>query len=130
MQNGGRRPGAGRPKGAKNKSTLDKEIARALVQKRVWEHLQPLVDAQIENAKGLSYLVARNKKTGKFERVTTAMLESRDAEFHETIEVWEKEPSVAAFADLLNRANDKPAEQMKVTGPDDGPVEHVFRWQK
>ncbi len=28
----------------------------------------------------------------------------------ETIEVWEKDPSVQAFTDLMNRALDKPAD--------------------
>jgi hypothetical protein len=40
----------------------------------------------------------------------------------EIIEIWEKEPSVAAFTDLLNRALDKPQEQVqefKITGDDE-----------
>ena len=44
------------------------------------------------------------------------------ASTEEIIEVWEKDPSVQAFTDLMNRTLDKPAEQVKVTGADDGPV--------
>lgn len=50
------------------------------------------------------------------------------ADDEEIIEVWEKDPNIQAYADLMNRALDKPAEQVKVTGADDGPIEHVFRW--
>jgi hypothetical protein len=32
----------------------------------------------------------------------------------EVIEVWEKDPSVQAFTDLMNRTIDKPIEQMAV----------------
>src|SRR5215467_2034473 len=124
MPRGGARPGAGRPK---SPATLEQEAARARRQEAAWskeaarEHvrqrvcreLEPMLDAQILNAKGLKYLVTRDKKTGKFVRVTEAMarLKQDDAEQLETIEVWEKDPSVQAFTDLLNRALDKPKEQ-------------------
>jgi hypothetical protein len=35
---------------------------------------------------------------------------------------------VQAFTDLLNRALDKPAEQVQVSGADGGPL--VIRWQQ
>ncbi len=112
MQRGGKRPGAGRPKG---KQTLEKEALREIVRRRVARELKPLLDAQISNAKGLKYLVVRQKTTGKFLRVTEAMARVRqgaeDEDGTETIEVWEKDPSVQAFTDLLNRAIDKPKEQ-------------------
>jgi DNA-directed RNA polymerase subunit K/omega len=65
------------------------------------------------NAKGLKYLVVRDKKTGKFERVSEALARAKqDSEDgREEIEVWEKDPSVQAFTDLMNRALDKPKEQ-------------------
>lgn len=116
MPRGGHRPGSGRPKGPQ---TLEKEALRDLVRQRVAKRLGKLVDAQIANAEGLKYLVARNSKTGKFERVSPAMLESASDDLQERIEVWEKDPSVQAFTDLLNRTIDKPAEQpheVKLTG--------------
>lgn len=85
--------------------------------------------AQIAQAKGIKYLVVRDKRTGKFLRVPQSGAQQLDAN-EEIVEVWEKDPSTQAYADLLNRALDKPAEQMKVTGDDGGPVEHVFRWEK
>lgn len=103
----------GRPKGStgKYKRTLEKDAARELVRQLVTASLQPLLDAQIANACGLKYLVTRDKKTGKFVRVTEAIARVKLGEEEETIEVWEKDPSVQAFTDLMNRALDKPKEQ-------------------
>jgi hypothetical protein len=112
VPHGGARPGAGRKKGA---VTLSKEAARELVRERVIARLGPMLDAQIANAEGLKYLVTRDKKTGKFIRVTEAMARTKQGDNEEHVEVWEKDPSVQAFTDLLNRAIDKPAEHVDVT---------------
>lgn len=125
MPAGGKRPGAGRKKGPQ---TLEKEAMRAIVRERVGAKLQALVDAQISNAVGIHFLVVREKASGKFLRVGKGRAEKLKPE-EEIIEVWDKDPSVQAFTDLLNRVIDKPAEQMKHTGAEDGPIEHVFRWQ-
>lgn len=90
---------------------MEKEAAREIVRQVVFAQLQPLLNAQIANAKGLAYLVTRDKKTGKFIRVTEAMARQKQGDSEEHIEVWEKDPSVQAFTDLLNRAIDKPKEQ-------------------
>jgi hypothetical protein len=66
--------------------------------------------------------VVRNGKTGKVVRVTEAMAKAKLGKDEEIIEVWEKDPSVQAFTDLLNRALDKPKEQeqeIKIAGSDD-----------
>lgn len=128
MPRGGKRPNSGPAKGAKYKPTLEKEAMREAVRQIVFAHMNDLMAAQISNAKGIKYLVVREKKTGKFLRVGEGRA-GKLAPGEEIIEVWEKDPSVQAFTDLLNRALDKPAEQMKVTGADDGPVEVRFRWQ-
>lgn len=96
----------GRPKGSRSQATMDKLQAREFVRKRVTEALGSLLEAQVANASGIKYLVARDPKTGKFERIAASQVRD-DA----VIEVWEKDPSVQAFTDLLNRALDKPAEQ-------------------
>ena len=86
--------------------------------------LQPLLDAQIAHDRD-QYLVVRDRATGKFNRVTEAAaigLVKNLNDDEEIIEVWEKDPSVQAFTDLLNRALDKPREQvqeLKITGDDD-----------
>ena len=81
------------------------------VRNAVIAELTPLLQAQIAHAKGLSYLVVRDKQTGKFLRVTEAMAKAKLSQDEVIIEVWEKDPSVQAFTDLLNRALDKPREQ-------------------
>jgi hypothetical protein len=111
------------PKGYKTQKTLTKEAGREALRQLVLRDMADLAAAQLANAKGLKYLVTRDKKTGKFVRVGEAMA-GNHAE--ETIEVWEKDPSVQAFTDLMNRALDKPAEQEQQ-------LEHtgviVFRWE-
>ena len=100
----------GKPKGYKAPATRTKDAMREYVRKRVAAELGPMLDAQIAHAKGLQYLVTRDKKTGKFVRVGPAMASQLK---HESIQVWEKDPSIAAFTDLANRAMDKPAEQVQ-----------------
>jgi len=102
----------GRPVGSRSKHTLDKELAREHVRQMVIARLGPLVEAQIANAEGIKYLVTRDEKTGKFIRVGAAMAGNAG---ERTIEVWEKDPAIQAFTDLLNRALDKPKEQVDVT---------------
>lgn len=116
---GGARPGAGKPKGHKGKNTLAKEAARELTRQLVTKHLEPMIEAQVANAMGIKYLVVREKGSGKFVRVTEAMAKMKQGSTEEIIEVWEKDPSVQAFTDLMNRAIDKPKEQeqeLKLTG--------------
>lgn len=111
MARGGPRPGSGRKKGSK---ALDKEMARERLRMKVWEHWDPLIEAQIANAKGIKYLVARHKASGKFipltEDAAKRIINGEDPA-HEMVEVWEKDPSIHAFTDLMNRAIDRPAEQ-------------------
>lgn len=111
MARGGKRPGAGKPKGYKHVKTLDKLAAREFVRAFVTAHLQPMLEAQVAHATGLKYLVIRDKKTGKFQRVGEALARQAQGSADEVIEVWEKDPSIAAFTDLANRCLDKPAEQ-------------------
>lgn len=107
---GGRPKGTGHLKKPNLAVRWTKEVAREAVRQQVTAQLRPLVNAQIANALGLKYLVTRDKKTGKFVRVTEAMARVKQHSTEETIEVWEKDPSVHAFTDLLNRALDKPTE--------------------
>lgn len=120
--NGGKRPGAGRPKGTKNLSTITKEQAREALRQIVLREMDALVAAQLAHAKGISFLVVRDKKTGKFTRLTETRAKATLATDEEIVEIWEKDPSVQAFTDLMNRALDKPKEQemeVKVTGSDE-----------
>lgn len=96
------------PAGHRTQKTLTKELARERVRVKITERLDALIDAQVANAQGIKYLVARDPKTGKFERIAAAQVTGEAV-----IEVWEKDPSVQAFTDLMNRAIDKPREQVQ-----------------
>lgn len=127
MPRGGKRPNSGPKKGTKYKPTLDKEAAREVLRQRVLRDLEPMIAAQIANANGIKYLVARHKSSGKFIRVTEAMAKVRLGDDEEIVEVWEKDPCVQAFTDLMNRTIDKPAEQ-KLSVEHSGGL--VVRWQE
>ena len=107
----------GRPAGSKNKATLDKEAAREVLREMVKEKLRPMTDAQIANAQGIKYLVARNKRTGEFKKLSEAeaILKMGQESDNEIIEVWEERPNVQAFTDLMNRTLDKPTETVHQT---------------
>lgn len=113
--NGGRRPGAGRPKGSKSgprASTISKELAREALRALVLKHMGEMIAAQIAAAKGYKYLMYRKKAGGEFKAVTHEMIKGGLlAQDDVIIEVWDKQPSTPAFTDLMNRALDKPAEQ-------------------
>jgi hypothetical protein len=130
MPRGGARPGAGRPKGSIEPKRIEKEEARARLRALVMASMDPLVQAQIANAQGIKYLVAREKKSGKFRRLTEAQallqVGGEEANDLEIIEVWEKDPSVQAFTDLMNRTIDKPVEQVQA----DVSGALVIRWQE
>lgn len=116
MARGGRQPGAGRPKGRKNEATIDREWERELHRRQVLAERGAMTEAQIAHAKGLRYLVARHKTTGKFTKLTEELMQviaSGENPEYEAIEVWSKDPSVQAYTDLMNRALDKPKEQMQ-----------------
>jgi hypothetical protein len=84
-------------------------MAREALRQVVMQHMPEMVQAQVAHAKGLTYLVRRDKGSGKFVRVTADMLDKQSED--DVIEMWTKEPNVPAFTDLLNRALDKPKEQ-------------------
>src|SRR4051812_2454369 len=97
----GHKKWGGKPKGHKTKATLDKLAAREYVREQVTAALEPLIAAQISNAMGIKYLVVRQKSTGKFLRVGELRAKTLSDD-EEIIEVWEKDPSVQAFTDLVN----------------------------
>ncbi len=95
------------------RKTLDKEAARDYTRQRVIADLEPLLDAQIAQAKGISHFFLRNRQ-GQFEQVTdptmiAAALNAGDEGQYYWI--FTKDPSIQAFTDLMNRPLDKPKEQ-------------------
>jgi hypothetical protein len=127
---GGKRPGAGRPAGTKDEKTLEKAEAREFLRRTVIDNLAPMLKAQIAHATGVQHFFLRDPSTGQFKRITDpdeieAALNAPNASEGSTYWIFSKDPNVQAFTDLLNRALDKPTEQMHVTGdgsPDCDPV--------
>lgn len=113
MARGGKRPGAGRPKGSKDRTTRTKEEAREAARALITKHLRPLIQRQIAHAMGIGHLYTRDK-TGKFtkiedqRRVDELLTGGKEGEDYW---IFTKDPSVQAFTDLMNRALDKPKEQ-------------------
>lgn len=120
----------GKPKGYKAPATIEKEFERERLRQLVCAELEPMTQAQIAHAKGVHYMVLRHKD-GTFTRATDVkQLDAALASGAEAFNIFTQAPNTQAYTDLVNRALDKPAEQLKVTGEDGGPVEYVFRWQK
>jgi hypothetical protein len=96
--------------------SADKVALRQKARDLISPEMREMIASQVSNAKGLKYLVYRDTRTGRFERVKDIAEVNQD---ENTIEVWEKDPSVQAFTDLMNRLLDKPADQpaeLKLSG--------------
>ena len=115
MENGGRRRGAGRPKGSKGVKTIDKELKREELRQLIIAQMKPMTDAQIEHAKGISYMVLRNPDKTYTRATNVKQVDAAFAAGGETFQLFTQAPNVQAYTDLMNRALDKPAEHMAMT---------------
>jgi hypothetical protein len=127
MPRGGKRPGAGRPKGP-SPNTLDKVLARERLRQNVFAQMDELVAAQLEHAKGIKHMILRGPD-GQFIRATDVkQIDAALAIGESAYYLFTKDPSVQAFTDLMNRALDKPVEAIELSGKDGGPL--VVKWQE
>jgi hypothetical protein len=110
----------GKPKGFKAQKTLEKEAARELTRAFVTDRLVPLLEAKYANATGIRHLMMRDE-SGKFERVAVdandpqvaaAQIDAALGTGH-AFWIYTKDPSEQASKDLLDRAIDKPKEQVQ-----------------
>lgn len=125
MPRGGKRPGAGRPKGSKEQHTLDREEARRYLSERVRKEIDPLATAQIESAKGLFVMFAKTE-AGPV-RVTDPDLMQRCIESGEgTYYIAAKDPDQKALKDIFDREFGRPTEHVALIGADGGPVRVQF----
>jgi len=124
--NGGARPGAGKPRGVKWPSTLRKEEARELVRKFITERLPEFLGAMADNVTGIKHLMLRDPKTGQFQSVTgDAKQVDKAIKSKNAVWIYTKDPNVQAFTDLLNRCIDKPAEHVQIAS--EGSI--TIKWQ-
>ena len=111
MPRGGKRLGAGRRPGTKEKQTIDKELKREELRRIVCSELEPMTRAQMAHAQGVHYMVLRNPD-GTFTRATNeAQVDAACKAGAAAFQIFTQAPNTQAFTDLLNRALDKPAEQ-------------------
>jgi hypothetical protein len=118
--------GGGMPKGHKTAKVLEREAEREALRQMVMANMRPMLEAQIANAKGIKYLVVR-EKSGKFVRVTESMAKVKLGPGEEIVEVWEKDPNVHAFQDLMDRTFDKPKQHVDVEGELKGGIQITWK---
>jgi hypothetical protein len=117
----------GRPRGSLSRDTLNKAEAREAARVVILRHLDELLSAQIEHAKGIKHMILRGPD-GTFARATDPkQIDAALAAGATFYYIFTKDPSVQAFSDLLNRALDKPAQHVEMSGPDAGPI--VVKWK-
>jgi thymidine phosphorylase len=118
--------------GTKNKKTLDDEQALENLRAMVKAQLGPMVQAQIEHSKGVSYMVLR-RPDGTYARATEeAQVDAAIAAGDTMFQIHTQSPNTQAFDSLMNRAFGKPAERVSITGKDGGPLVIVVKrsWKK
>jgi hypothetical protein len=114
---GGKRDGAGRRKGSQNKATIEERSAREEMRQRVLENVHPLISAQLQLAKGVTfcYRVTIAERGGRSE----PELVTDPDEIHEAIdlitsgdaygEIQENDGSVTRYYFLTTKAPDNKA---------------------
>jgi hypothetical protein len=95
MSAGGKRKGAGKPKGYRASHTIEAAKAREYLIGRISKELEPIVTAHIEAAKGM-------------------WIDDLDLN-GERIKVYRKPPDLKAGEYLLNQGAGKPKENLDVT---------------
>lgn len=135
---GGKQPGAGRPKGAKNKATLERQKVLDAFNQRVMAKADALFNAQLTLAVGSMkvFRVDETEENGKKKRehvhVTDAdeikrLLDEHDGASGVVDGVYyyfsDVLPDNRAIDSMLNRALGKPKETLEHTGKDGGPIE-------
>jgi hypothetical protein len=127
LARGGKRPGAGGPKG------FDKIAQHLRLKEMVAAEQDAMTSAQIEAAKGVKYLVARNKKGGKFTHLTAELakriLSGEDKE-NEIVEEWEKLPSTQAYAYLLDQTVGKATDVQEISVTVDSRADRIAAARK
>ena len=98
MALGGARTGAGRPKG---RETLDKLEMRSYIRKKLVEEHGPLIESQLEKAKGV-LAVEWTEKLGE--------------------NVYKTLPDPGAFKILMDHGFGKPLAAVEITGKDGSPL--------
>jgi len=116
----------GRPPGPTD-VTIKKQEIRAMILARFAKRIDELVEAQMDHAMGVNYMVLR-EPDGSFTRATNvAQIDAACAAGASAFKIFTQAPNPQAFVAIADRAIDRPTEHHEVTGADGGPVEMVAR---
>lgn len=129
MPRGGKRDGAGTKLGRRWASTMEKALVREETRKLIQQHLPAMLRSQIAHAIGIGHLFTRDKH-GKFSRIEDeAEIDRLLSEGEKDTDYWifAKDPSVQAFAELLDRTLDQAPKPVELTGADRGPLEVTWK---
>lgn len=94
MPKGGPQPGSGRPKGKKNRSTIEAEEFRAFIRQEIEKEKGDIIKSQIDAAKGF-WALDKKEDTGD--------------------RIYEVPPNPAAFKNLMEHGFGKPRQDVDVT---------------
>jgi hypothetical protein len=131
MARGGRRPGAGKPKGYKHANTLAKEELRRQLAERVARDFEALTDAQIQLALGVRHTFRRDVN-GRWvhlidpQEIQEALNSGADGDVYW---IYAKPPSIRAFAYLTDQAIGKAPQAVTLAGESNRPVNYVLTWE-
>lgn len=132
-KNGGRRPGAGRKKGSKNRATLEQQAVKKAFDQRVLRTVDRLFDSQMTIARGASYLycIDTDEKGNKSKpRLVTAEWEIEqflNGETHDPSQYYyitTERPDNKAIDSMLDRVFGKAKQIHEGGGPESSPIEH------
>lgn len=128
MPRGGKREGAGRKPGTVEANTVRKQALRARILAKFEEKLEEMVEAQVQHAMGVSYMVLR-APDGSFARATDEkQIDAACAIGASAFKIFTQAPNTQAFTAIADRAIDKPSEHVELTGEAGGPL--VVTWQR
>ena len=127
---GGKMPGAGRPKGKLNQSTLDKLKVGKEVEQRILKNVEKIFNKQMMLVEGCSYLyrIDQDEKGKKkpAELVTDAeeirMYLDDEVDTDSYYYITTERPSQQAIDSFMNRAFGKPKESIEHTGEGGGEI--------
>ncbi len=112
-QNGGARPGAGRPR---KREKFAGQIAKA--EKQICDHLPELIDLQMSRARGVLLIDTEDKVNALLKALETRLGDNDDVrELKEVIKhTFTTTPDEKALEYLINRIMGKPTERKELSG--------------
>lgn len=118
----------GRPKGSKDPHTLERELARHELQRRIIAQSGPVFDAYLERAKGVWVMVEFDadglpQRVRDSKRVDAILADKTKRAGKDYVFVETHTPDAKILLDVVARLDGKPTERVEVTGPGGDPIQ-------